>query len=196
MTITLTDIGKRFGKRWVFRNIDLKIQSNVPIAILGANGSGKSTLSRIIIGMQVPSFGTVSYLPEVTSSLHSLISYTAPGMELPEEMTLNEFLKFHFTLKKLLPFATIDRILSDSALGKFGQIHISEFSSGMKQRVKLAQAIFADTPILVLDEPCTNLDDIGVTLYEEWMRTVKERIVIVASNDQREYAFCRERLQL
>ena len=75
--------------------------------------------------------------------------------------------------------------------------YIDDFSSGMKQRVKLAQAIFSETPVLMLDEPCTNLDENGVQQYLSWMEQfAKQRLVIIASNDEREYAFCKEHISL
>ena len=67
----------------------------------------------------------------------------------------------------------------------------------MKQRVKLAQAIFSDTPVLLLDEPCTNLDQQGVDQYTSWIdQYTKDRLVIVASNDVREYYFCKDNIAL
>ena len=74
---------------------------------------------------------------------------------------------------------------------------IADYSSGMKQRVKLAQAIFSDTPVLLLDEPCSNLDQQGVGQYNSWIEQYsKDRLVIIASNDEREYHFCKERIRI
>jgi ABC-type multidrug transport system ATPase subunit len=67
----------------------------------------------------------------------------------------------------------------------------------MKQRVKLAQAIFSDTPFLLLDEPCTNLDEAGVKLYNQLINDYcKNRLVIVSSNDEIEYQFCNQRINI
>ena len=74
---------------------------------------------------------------------------------------------------------------------------IRYYSSGMKQRVKLAQCIFSDTPIVLLDEPCTNLDDAGVRLYKQLIEEYcKKRMVIVSSNDHHEYDFCNNRINI
>ncbi len=74
---------------------------------------------------------------------------------------------------------------------------IENFSSGMKQRVSLAQAFFADTPILLLDEPCSNMDEKGFALYNELLNKYSEnRIVILASNDSKEYTTCNKQLYL
>lgn len=76
-------------------------------------------------------------------------------------------------------------------LGAAAHKQIRYFSSGMKQRVKLAQAIFSDTPLLLLDEPCTNLDTDGIQLYLGLIKShAVGKLVIVSSNDKQEYAFC------
>jgi ABC-type multidrug transport system ATPase subunit len=106
-------------------------------------------------------------------------------------------LDFHFSFKKPLPGLDTESMIVQSGLGKAADKPIYDYSSGMKQRVKLIQAIFADTPVLMLDEPCSNLDENGVNQYREWMeRYATSRMVFVASNDPREYFFCREQLAI
>lgn len=196
MKIQLEQAGKRFRKHWIFRNIDQLFVSGSSYALLGANGSGKSTLLRIIAGIQTPSEGKVTctdgngaIVPSGEWYRH--ISFCAPGMEIVEELTLTEFLEFHFSFKKPMPGLDIPGIIGLTGLYHARHNQIGDFSSGMKQRVKLVQAICADTPILLLDEPCTNLDHEGVAQYSRWMETYcAGRLVVVASNDPREYGFC------
>ena len=108
---------------------------------------------------------------------------------------MREFFDFHFSFKKILPHLTVDKIIELTGLKETEHKPIGDYSSGMKQRVKLAQAIFSDTPILLLDEPCTNLDQQGIEQYREWMELyAKDRLIIVASNDAREYFFCKEQI--
>ncbi len=67
----------------------------------------------------------------------------------------------------------------------------------MKQRVKLAQCIFSDTAIVLLDEPCTNLDTEGIALYHRLINDhCKDRLVVVSSNDEVEYKFCRQKINI
>ena len=74
---------------------------------------------------------------------------------------------------------------------------IRYYSSGMRQRVRLAQAIFSDTPLVLLDEPCTNLDVDGIVLYRQLIEDhCKGRLVIVSSNDRQEYEFCDETINI
>jgi ABC-type multidrug transport system ATPase subunit len=193
VTISLNQLGKRYRNDWIFRNIDYTFVAGATYAILGANGSGKSTLLRIIAGMQHPNKGQLKYLfddkKEVNpESIHEYVAYAAPGMELIEEMTLKEFLHFHFTFKKPWAKMSVAEITAGMGLERVQHKRITEYSSGMKQRVKLAQAFFSDCPLLLLDEPCSNLDAQGVALYQSWLQQYTNgRTVIIASNDSREY---------
>ncbi len=199
MKISLDQVSKRFQRHWVFKEVNHSFTTPGAYAILGPNGSGKSTLLRVIAGMQSPSKGKVLYQADEKSlqanNVYPFISYCAPGQEIVEELTMREFLEFHFTFKKPVSSLSIDGIIEITGLGKSADKPISDYSSGMKQRVKLAQAIFSDTPVLLLDEPCSNLDQQGVDQYRSWIEDYSNnRMVIVASNDVREYYFCREQL--
>lgn len=192
MTISLNQVSKRYQKNWIFKGIDYTFEEGQQYAILGANGSGKSTLLRAVAGMQIINKGKISYNLQNKSipaeQVYRHISYCAPGMDLIEELSLKEFLQFHFSFKKILPGYTIDQVIALTGMQNAAHKFIHEFSSGMKQRLKLAQAFFADTPVLLLDEPCSNLDLAGVDMYGQWLRDyTAARLVIVASNDEREY---------
>jgi ABC-type multidrug transport system ATPase subunit len=110
-------------------------------------------------------------------------------------MTATEFLQFHSTFKPLmLPVAEIIGIIN---LEKAATKQIRYYSSGMKQRIKLAQAIFSNTQIVLLDEPCTNLDKTGYALYHQLIQNYcSNKLVIVCSNDENEIDFCTERLNI
>jgi len=202
MKITLDHISKRFQRHWIFKDVNYSFTAPRAYALLGPNGSGKSTLMRIIAGMQAPSLGKMFFFSADEKAISNEnifrhISFCAPGMELVEELTLREFFEFHFSFKRAIPSLTVDKIIDISGLKNISDKPIGDYSSGMKQRVKLAQAIFADTPILLLDEPCTNLDQQGMEQYRDWIEQYgKDRLVIVASNDPREYFFCREQIIL
>lgn len=201
MKICLNGIGKRFQRHWIIKNVNHSFAAPGAYALLGANGSGKSTLLRIIAGMQSPSSGKVEYEDLrgaiAPTNIFRHISFCAPSQEIVEELTLTEFLQFHFSFKKRLNNLSTEAIIQLTGLDKAKDKPIADYSSGMKQRVKLAQAIFTDSEVLLLDEPCTNLDDEGVLQYRDWMEEyTKDRLVIVASNDVREYYFCREQLHM
>ena len=125
--------------------------------------------------------------------VYKYLSLSAPYLELIEEMTISEFLRFHSSFKPFLNGHSISSIISRVGLGSAADKQIRYYSSGMKQRVKLAQSIFSDTPVILLDEPCTNLDADGVALYRQLIgEYCTGRLVIVSSNDRQEYDFCGE----
>jgi len=200
MKINLEHVYKRFQRYWIFKDVNYTFVAPCAYALLGSNGCGKSTLIRLIAGIQAPSKGTIKYAdnndnPVPLSSVFNNISLCAPGQELVEELTLREFLEFHFSFKSPLPGLSINKIIELTGLLNVENKQIGDYSSGMKQRVKLAQAIFSDTQILLLDEPCTNLDNHGVEQYLEWIKNYAgNRLIIVASNDEREYSFCKEKI--
>jgi ABC-2 type transport system ATP-binding protein len=216
MKITLIDAGKRFNRDWIFRHLSYEFFPRQHYAITGPNGSGKSTLLQVIAGAIGISEGSIRYgqastaasastaPPRSTALPRSIpateippdqayryLSFSAPYLELIEEMTATEFLRFHHSFKPFLPSLSIPAILSAVGLEAAANKQIRFFSSGMKQRIKLAQALFSDTPVVLLDEPTTNLDAEGIALYQRLIREYSnDRLVIVSSNDVQEYDFC------
>lgn len=197
MTISLDKISKRFNREWIFRDINFETRKNSSIAIIGPNGSGKSTLLQIIAGNLLASSGNVTYSDNGTTipddKIYQYISFTAPYLDIIEEFTLDEFLKFHFKFKKLRSSVRIEELPEKLQLN--GALHkeIKNFSTGMRQRVKLGITFFSDAPVMLLDEPTTNLDLKGLDWYYENIEIInKEKIIFVSSNSEKEYSFCRE----
>ncbi len=205
MVISLVNTGKRFNKEWIFRKCDYTFHSGISYAITGSNGSGKSTLLQTIAGAINPSEGKVEIksslevsTPAIDNSLfYQQLSIAAPYLEVVEEMTAKEFLNFHSSFKPFLSGINTLEILNIVGLKNAADKQIRYYSSGMKQRVKLAQAIFSDTPILLLDEPCTNLDAVGYDLYHQLINDYcSHKLIIVCSNDPEEFDFCKERINI
>lgn len=201
MNITLENIGKRYRFDWVFRGLTHTFQSRGRYAILGPNGSGKSTLLKILSGHLSPSKGSISFQigdKRIESDdTYRYISYAAPYIELIEEFTLEEALKFHASLKPLLPNFTSTTLYELLSLPRARKKDIRFFSSGMKQRVKLAFAICSDTPLLLLDEPATNLDLQGIEWYKKLLiEYATDRVVVIASNNPHDADFCPSHLNI
>jgi len=201
MTISLSDAGKRYNRDWIFRHIDYTFQPGQSYAITGPNGSGKSTLLQVLSGAMMLNEGTIQFsLNNIQCSIEKIyqqVSICAPYLEVVEEMTLHEFLDFHHGFKPFLEGITNDEIVKSVGLEKAINKQIRYYSSGMKQRVKLAQCIFSDTSIVLLDEPCTNLDTTGIDLYHSLIEDYcKDRLVVVSSNDEVEFRFCKTRLNI
>jgi ABC-type multidrug transport system ATPase subunit len=201
MKISVEAISKRFLQHYIFKNVSLSFETPDSYALLGINGSGKSTLLRIIAGMQSPTKGSIEYsngsekiAPE---NIFQYISFCAPSMDLIEEMTLLEMLTFHFNFKPILKGLSVAKVIEAIGLSAAQNKFLGDYSSGMRQRVKLAQAIFTDTPVLLLDEPCTNLDQAGVEQYRSWVKEFgQNRLLIIASNEEREYDFCQHQIKM
>jgi len=193
MRITLIDAGKRFNRDWIFRHLHYEFTPGHSYAIIGSNGSGKSTLLQSIAGAIGLSEGSIGYEKSQADQVYRHLSLAAPYLEVIEEMTATEFLRFHSGFKPFLPGLSVGDILRQVGLGTAAHKQIRYYSSGMKQRVRLAQALFSNTPIILLDEPCTNLDIDGIALYRQLTQQYsKDRLVIVSSNDSQEYDFCGE----
>lgn len=202
LQIDLTGAGKKFFRNWIFRKLDLSIAPGEKIALLGSNGSGKSTLLQILAGYESLSEGTLRYARSgkvvERDAVFRDISLAAPYLELIEEFTLWEIIHFHFRMKKPWNDFSSRQILELTGLEASKDKVFKYFSSGMKQRAKLALAILSDTDVVLLDEPLSNLDKNG----EDWYRNLaveylKDRTVIVCSNrHESEYFFCEKQLDL
>lgn len=199
MDIVLEDIGRRFNRDWIFRHVDYRFASGRRYAILGPNGSGKSTLLQVIASSLTPSVGRIRYTVEGANveadDLYRYVSLAAPYLELIEEFTLTEQIRFHFAHKRYRGGFDERQLMALLGLDHARDRLIKYFSSGMKQRVKLVLACCADTPLLLLDEPTTNLDQSGVDWYLELVeQTGGGRLLVVCSNREKEYAFCEHTL--
>lgn len=199
--ITLEQVGKKFNRQWLFSNIDFTIDDKSSCAIIGNNGSGKSTLLQMIFGFQTISKGKINHQIKGVSvqpeKVFEHASFVAPYLELPEELTLDEILKFHFSFKHKIERISFDEIIATCKLEKSRDKQIRFFSSGMKQRVKLALAFFSDSPLLLLDEPCSNLDNQGIAWYNEQIGKINNhKTILVASNQIYEYEFTDKELNI
>lgn len=195
LEINLENVGKRYLRRWIFRDLSYQIPAHGRVGVTGYNGSGKSTLLKIIIGALTPSTGAVSFamggalLKEENVFRH--IAFAAPYTDLIEEMNLTEFLGFHTRFRPLregLSHHDVIQLLGS----QFGtNTHLRSYSSGMKQRVRLALAVCTAASVVVLDEPTSNLDEEG----KEWYAQLLEKVgptttVLIASNEPKDMDLC------
>jgi ABC-type multidrug transport system ATPase subunit len=199
--ITLENIGRRFNREWIFRGVDYTFNSGSIYAILGPNGSGKSTLLQVLNGSLQPSMGKIDYFFEDTPTeideVYQHLSLAAPYLELIEEFTLSEMIDFHFKFKSYKAGIDKNKVVDLLSMPGSKNKLIKYFSSGMKQRLKLALAFCADTPMLMLDEPTSNLDNQGVDWYLNLVQNfAQNRLTIICSNQEHEYSFCDERLNI
>lgn len=196
MEIILDHIGRRFNRDWIFRGVSCKFIAGSSYAILGPNGSGKSTLLKIISSNLTPSEGQISYLrdglPMAVERVYQEVTMAAPYLEFIEDFTLKEMLQFHFKFKPLPQSMDLQAMIDllEFPLAAH-QRPLRNFSSGMKQRVKLVLACCGDNKMVLLDEPTTNLDAEAIRWYHQLIANhTADKTLIIASNQPEEYLNC------
>lgn len=204
MKVLLDNCGKNYHRSWLFQGVNLTIPvvesgtSPLRMALLGPNGAGKSTFTLMLAGQTDPTEGSISWvssegkiLPQ--SMWHRHVSLASPGMELPEEFTLKEWFDFHQQIKGFQSGIDLGHLLELCGFTAATQTkQILTFSSGMKQRVKLCAALLGNHPLVILDEPLTNLDKAGELVYQTLISEyLGKRALIVASNRDDEWrSYC------
>jgi len=191
MKVVAENLGKRFIREWIFRHFSFTLEPQTTYAIIGPNGSGKSTLSQVLWGQVPPTAGTLNYFvddkPVAAAEVYQYVSIAAPYMDLVEEFSLDEAIAFHFKFKTPANGMAVARMAVEMGLEDARDKKIGAFSSGMKQRLKLALAFYSYTPILFLDEPTTNLDKHAIAWYLDTLARQTGRTVVIASNQEGEY---------
>lgn len=196
LSLQLNNLGKKFNREWIFKNISISIKANQKLVILGGNGSGKSTLLQVLSGFVTPNEGNIDYhfneKPVFQDELRKQVSFASPYLQLIEEYTLIECINHSKEFKPFINNISTNEIASLIELESSKNKVIKQFSSGMKQRLKLGLAILSDTPLLLLDEPVSNLDKNAIYWYKNLIeKYTKNRTVIVCSNAiAEEYFFC------
>jgi len=195
VSITLNNLGKKFKTEWVFRKLNFTINENDKLVILGNNGSGKSTLLQIISGFVSVNEGEIVYKHQnqIISEdlLHEKLSFASPYLQLIEELTLSELVEHCKVSKPFKQNLSTQSFIEAIDLKTSSDKLIKQFSSGMKQRVKLGLALYADTPLLLLDEPISNLDERSIDWYQNQLAMLSSnRTIIVCSNNIKQEFFC------
>lgn len=202
MRIELQNVAKRYKLEWVLRHVNLHLQADKSYAITGPNGSGKSTLMKMLSGHLSPSKGSITFFQNdkklPAEDIYRHLSFAAPYIDLIEEFTLLEALQFHSNFKAFAKNQSIQNIVALLGFERAKNKPIRHFSSGMKQRLKLALAICSHTSLLLLDEPTATLDRQGIGWYQELVRQFASpnRLIVVASNVEDDFFFCKERIDI
>ena len=191
--VDISGTGKRFQGKWVFRGIDLQIGPGKRQVIAGKNGSGKSTLLQMIAGFRTPSEGNIAWFLEGRQLhpdfIYRHVAMAAPGLDPTEEFTFPELIAFHRRFKPFPGSPGTDHILEIAGLAASRDKLIKYFSSGMKQRVKLVMALIPSSGLVLLDEPCTNLDEESREWYRDLLQryTTGKTIVVASNHNPEEY---------
>ena len=203
LNIKLENISKRFLSEWIFKNISLEISRGEKISILGSNGSGKSTFLQCVSTFQEVTSGKIEYRFEEKllkqSDHYKYLSFASPYMELIEDFSFREAVIHQQKFKSFYPELSTEDICEISGLGKNNtEKQLKLFSSGMKQRAKITLAVLSNVPLLLLDEPCSNLDSNGINWYGNLIREfASHKTILVCSNNiQAEFEFCNRHLNI
>ncbi len=192
MKLITKNLSKRFNREWIFKDLTFQFSSPTTYAIVGPNGSGKSTLMQVLWGQMLPSQGNVVYEKDDKENppdeIFKHVSIATPYMDLIDEFTLEEMINFHFKFKLARNNKTTEELIDLFELGRAKGKSIANFSSGMRQRLKLGLAIYSQADLLFLDEPTTNLDSKSVEWFQHHRNQLPtETLVFIASNQEHEY---------
>lgn len=202
MEIVLENVSRNFNRQKVFQNVSYTFQQGGTYAVLGGNGSGKSTLLKVVSSALSSSSGKIHYTFNTESVSKDKIPYNisiaAPYFELIEELTAKEFLDFHQKFKSFENGISSQEVLEITYLTDSADKEIRNFSSGMKQRLKLGVALLSDSSVVLLDEPISNLDPEGIEWYKTLIKNHKDgKTILVGSNfNTDEMGFCQAQIEI
>jgi ABC-type multidrug transport system ATPase subunit len=196
MEILATNLSKKFRQEFVIRDFSHQFKDGNSYAITGPNGSGKSTLLQLIAQFTLPNSGKIEMTGIDPELVYSQITYAAPYVELIEEYTLTEHLAIlvkNNYLPSSIDINTLEEFI-DLQPGRFKLI--KNYSSGMRQKLKLGFALLSERPVLLLDEPTTNFDEQAKQWFFNRLNDQRHKLIIIASNELREIEFCSEKIAI
>lgn len=201
MHIAFNGVHKRFGQTRILSGFTHEFTAGKAYHVTGPNGSGKSTFLKLVCGHLTPDKGTVTFnlngqvLTPQALALH--MAFCAPYIDLLDEFTGREQVEFHRSFKPFLSDTDVMAEIQAAGIGHALDKSLRQYSSGMKQRLKLLLTFLSDSPLLLLDEPCSNLDEAGRKFYASLAeRYTAGRLVLVASNNMyEEHFFCTEKVE-
>lgn len=199
VSITSENVEKKFGNTLLFRNISFNLVTGDSFYITGPNGSGKSTLLQILAGIQRPTSGSVTYRSDNSlverDDYRNYYGFTGPQVNPYDMLTAVENLQFTQS-------ESVDKKIIEAYLEKFGLYRhrskaVKYYSSGMKQRLRLIHALINDSPVLMLDEPCSNLDSAGRDIFYKTLEEIKfNKLIIIATNESDDINLCSKGINL
>ncbi len=202
ISIQLNNISKKYVNEWIFKNVSLNVEPSQKLVVLGSNGSGKSTFLQTIASFLIPSKGELVWNKGTKKIEDELIykhlSMASPYMELIEDFTLTESIEHQKKFKPFLNNLSVKEIIEIFQLQHASEKYLKNYSSGMRQRVKLGLAVLADCPVLLLDEPCTNLDAKSIDWYQNLVKgfALQKTIIVCSNTVKEEYSFCDTTLEI
>lgn len=187
MHIQAENIGRRFGRDWIFRGVNIELPEHSHSLFVGPNGSGKSTLLAIVSGFMEPSEGSIIASENGKTLEHielaQRVSIATPYMDLYEDLTLEETIAFQATFRPFLKPWSTREIMDIAELSQHANKRLSHFSSGMRQRVRLVLALLTSSQVVFLDEPTSNLDQNAIAWYHQLLALYGDKRTVVVSTN-------------
>lgn len=175
--ISCTHVSRRFGRVRAVNDVSFTLESGTSMALWGSNGAGKTTLIRCLLGV-IRCRGSIT-IDGVSVRRHgctarSLVGYVPQELAFHDDVRLGSAMVFFARLRGA-SLADAREALDAVGLSGHERTRVRDLSGGMKQRLALAIALLADPPLIVLDEPTSNLDAAGRGEVVETLRSLKER---------------------
>lgn len=171
--LEVNNVQKFYGKFPAVKDMTFRINKGEIFALLGHNGAGKSTLIKMILGLVKPSLGKIKIegltYDDKNRKIKEKIGYLPERMNFYDNLTAWETITFYAKLKNIT-FDRCEEVLKQVGLGEAKHRRVGAFSKGMQQRLGLAQAIIHKPDLLVLDEPTTGLDPLGIIELKKMIR--------------------------
>lgn len=180
LALELAGVSKSFGPKRALRNVDFSLPQGSALGLLGPNGAGKTTALRLLLGFSQPDEGSVLLhgMPPSEAASRIGVGYLPERLTLPGRMTVRRFLELHATLAGLSGAERkrdIDEVLEQTGIADRARDRIAGLSKGLCQRLGFAQAFLGRPRLLLLDEPNSGLDPIGVRDARDWIQIARER---------------------
>jgi len=200
MKIIAEKLEKKFRKERIFTDFSYQFEQGTSYALTGPNGSGKSSLLKILSFYSLASKGSIKLLDDSSNLIkddiaHTFIAFAAPYIQLIDEFSLPELLDFCINAS-FIPPISIEEFENFIKLKPGTNKFIGNYSSGMRQKIKLGISLLSSRPIILLDEPCTNLDRTSKDWFFNQIAQNSNKLIIIASNEKEEIDFCQKSISI
>ena len=195
MSIQIKNLSKKFNQIYAVNNINLTINTNKTVGLLGPNGCGKTTSIGMMLGLIKPTSGEIIIQNKNINTferneLLSIMNFASPYVELPKKLSVKQNLEIYGRLYGVKNLSSrVNELAEDLNLKDFLNKKTGELSSGQKNRVSLAKSLVNKPEILLLDEPTASLDpDIGdyVRSYVQTYKSKNKVTILLASHNMAE----------
>ena len=190
--ITLSHVSKAYKKQEVIRDLSVSFEKGKRYGIMGYNGSGKSVLLKLIVGFAAADTGEIRIGEQILGKDMDFIPRAGVVINAPEFMnglSGRDNLRFLAEIRGEIGEGEIDEIMKTMGLFEARKKWVGQYSMGMRQRLRLAQALMEQPDILILDEPMNALDKEGIALVKKILNEYmnEERILIFTSHNKEDF---------